>query len=383
MNSIELLETLVAFPTISADENLMLIGFVRDFLQQRGFACEIFPDQTGMKANLFATIGPRTDNGIVLSGHTDVVPVAGQMWTSDPFVLTRKGDRLFGRGAADMKGFLACALRAADIATHATLARPLHIAFSHDEEIGCVGVRSLLDVLVARKFRASLCVVGEPTSMQLALGHKGKLAARATCHGVAGHSSMAPNFLNAIHLASDFIRALRLLQIKLAAHETRDQAYDIPYSTIHAGVIAGGVALNIVADTAIVDFEIRNLAETDIDGVLADIRDAAAAITASLKPTFPQASIDIAMRNVYPGLSTAADASAVAFMQKLLPDSATTKVSYGTEAGLFASRLGLETIVVGPGSMDQGHTPDEFIDIEQLQHCEAMLGGLVAALSRP
>ncbi|MET0749114.1 MAG: M20/M25/M40 family metallo-hydrolase, partial [Rhizobium sp.] len=226
-------------------------------------------------------------------------------------------------------------------------------------------------------------VVGEPTSMQLALGHKGKLAARATCRGVAGHSSMAPNFCNAIHLAADFVQILRHRQTMLADQEQRDDAYGVPYSTVHVGVISGGVALNIVADTAIVDFEIRNLAGTNIDDVLDDIRAAAAALIMPLMPRFPDAAIEISVRNAYPGLDTAADARGVAFLQKMLPESETTKVSYGTEAGLFSSRLGLETVVVGPGSMDQGHTPDEFIDIDQLHRCDAMLADLVAALGRP
>ena len=368
MNTLDLLDRLVAFPTVSPDSNLPLIDFVQTYLRDRGFECRFVADEIGKKANLFASIGPRQDDGIVLSGHTDVVPVATQAWTSDPFRLTRRGSRLHGRGSTDMKGFLASALSAADRIDGKLLKRPLHLAFSHDEEIGCVGVRSLLDVLAKEQFRASLCIVGEPTSMAIALGHKGKLAAQARFRGEAGHSSLAPRFVNAIHLACDFVATLRGVQQEIAENGRSDADYDIAYTTVHAGKIVGGEVLNIVADRASVDFEIRHLAEDNADDIMARIRAVAACGT------------EIEVRNAYPGLSTSAESPATAFARHLLGQAPTTKVSFGTEAGLFATRLGLETVIIGPGNMDQGHQPDEYIEEAELHLCDLMMDRLIGQL---
>ncbi|MGM4984487.1 acetylornithine deacetylase [Rhizobium sp. 11_C7_N12_5] len=369
MNTLELLDRLVAYPTVSADSNLPLIDFARSYLTERGFECRLVPDGSGSKANLFASIGPRGDDGIMLSGHTDVVPAATQVWMSDPFRLTRRGTRLHGRGSTDMKGFLASTLSAASRLDAAALKRPLHIAFSHDEEIGCVGVRSLIDVLARERFKAALCIVGEPTSMAIALGHKGKMAAQARFRGEAGHSSLAPRFVNAIHLACDFVSVLRDEQRDIAASGRRDADYDIPYTTVHTGRIAGGEVLNIVAERASVDFEIRHLAEDDVGEILSRIRAAAGAKT------------EIEVRNAYPGLSAPVDGPAASLIRRLFGQAPTTKVSFGTEAGLFATRLGLETVVIGPGNMDQGHQADEYIEEAELQRCDAMMDRLIEQLS--
>lgn len=368
MDTLDLLDRLVAFPTVSADSNLPLIDFVRSYLNQRGFDCRLVPDGGGAKANLMATIGPGNDNGLVLSGHTDVVPVATQAWTSDPFKLTQRGTRLHGRGSTDMKGFLASVLSAADRIDVKTLKRPLHIAFSHDEEIGCVGVRPLIDMLARERFKAAVCIVGEPTSMSIALGHKGKLAAQARFLGEAGHSSMAPRFVNAIHLACDFVGTLRAVQGRIAESGRRDEDYDIPYTTVHAGRIAGGEVVNIVAERASVDFEIRHIAEDDVEEIFSRIRAVAGA------------GAEIEVRNAYPGLATSAGSPAVNFAKRLTADAPVTKVSFGTEAGLFATRLGLETVVIGPGNMDQGHQPDEFIEVSELQRCDAMMDRVIGSL---
>jgi acetylornithine deacetylase len=313
-------------------------------------------------------MGPKRDDGILLSGHTDVVPVATQSWSSDPFKLLRQGTRLHGRGTTDMKGFLASVMAAVDGIDAKALRRPLHIAFSHDEEIGCVGVRSLIDMLAAERFKASLCIVGEPTSMQIAIGHKGKTAAHAHFRGQAGHSSLAPRFVNAIHLACDFVSVLRQVQDHIAETGATDPGYDIPYTTVHAGKIAGGEVLNIVAENALVDFEIRHLAEDRLDEIIGRIREQAG----------PSAKIEV--RNAYPGLATSADSHAVSFAKRLLDDAPTTKVSFGTEAGLFATRLGAETVVLGPGNMEQGHQPDEYIEAAELQRCDLMLSRLIEKL---
>ncbi len=370
MKTLDLLDRLVAFPTVSADSNLPLIDFVRTYLTERGFECRLVPDGDGAKANLLATIGQRRDDGILLSGHTDVVPVATQAWASDPFKLTRHGTRLHGRGSTDMKGFLASVLSAADRIDATALRRPLHIAFSHDEEIGCVGVRSLIDMLVRERFKAAFCIVGEPTSMSIALGHKGKLAAQARFRGEAGHSSLAPRFVNAIHLACDFVSALRNVQTTIADTGRRDAAYDIPYTTVHAGRIAGGEVLNIVAEAASVDFEIRHLAEDDVEEILSVIR-AAAGVGA-----------EIEVRNAYPGLATSPHSAVADFATRVAGEVPMTKVSFGTEAGLFATRLGLETVVTGPGNMDQGHQPDEFIEESELRRCDALMDRVIGLLGQ-
>ncbi|TWB08209.1 acetylornithine deacetylase [Rhizobium sp. ERR 1071] len=369
MNTLELLDRLIAFPTISADSNLPLIDFVRGYLAERGFECRLVPDEGGLKANLFATIGPKQDDGIVLSGHTDVVPVTTQAWTTDPFRLTRRGTRLHGRGTTDMKGFLASVLSAADRIDARALKRPLHIAFSHDEEIGCVGVRSLIDLLAEEQFKASLCIVGEPTSMAIALGHKGKMAAQARFRGEAGHSSLAPRFVNAIHLACDFVGTLRAVQREIAEAGRRDAEYDIPYTTVHAGKISGGEVLNIVAERASVEFEIRHLAEDKVEEISSRIASLAGSAA------------EIDFRNAYPGLSTSPNGTAALFAGRLLGEGTLTKVSFGTEAGLFATKLGLDTVVVGPGNMEQGHQPDEYIEEAELQGSDAMMDRLIGQLT--
>lgn len=377
MNTLTILERLVSFSTVSRDPNRPLIDFVRSFLSEHGIESEIVEAEGGRKANLFATIGPKDRPGIMLSGHTDVVPTEGQPWSSDPFQLKVADGRAFGRGTADMKGFVASALALAARAASRDLATPLHLALSHDEEIGCVGVRSLIDLLATRGFAARLAIIGEPTQMRIATGHKGKLAARATCCGVSGHSALAPKALNAIHLACDFVGALRRRQDELAKSGARDDDYDIPYTTIHAGVIAGGTALNIVPSLCTVDFEIRNVAADDPAAILDGLMDAAAALAAAQQAAHPEAAIRIERLNDYPGLATSAESEAVRFVAALLDDGATHKVAFGTEGGLFSSRLGVPALVCGPGSMDQGHKPDEFITLDQLAACDRFMERLL------
>jgi acetylornithine deacetylase len=381
LDSIALLDRLVAFPTVSDRSNLSLIDFVRSFLADRGMQPILVGNAEGTKANLFVTIGPADRPGILMSGHTDVVPVAGQTWTSDPFALTERDGRLYGRGATDMKGFVACLLRAADLASSRDLSAPLHIALSHDEEIGCVGVRSLLNVLQSSAMRARCCIVGEPTSMAVALGHKGKLAARAVCRGAGGHSALAPQSLNAIHLATDFVGCLRRSQRLLENGATRDDAYDIPYTTIHAGMIGGGTALNLVPESAVIDFEIRAIAADDPDLILDGLRQDAADLAAAQRQRFPNAAIEIEVVNAYPGLDTPMNSEAVSVVRELLADAQLTKVAFGTEGGLFEQRLGVPTVVCGPGSMAQGHIADEFISREQIAACDAMMDRLVESLT--
>ena len=373
----ELLDRLVAFPTVSCEPNRALIDFVQQFLAERGVEAELFEAEDGRKANLFATIGPKALPGIMLSGHTDVVPVEGQNWSRDPFRLTRDDRRVFGRGTADMKGFLACALRLADQAARVELTTPIHLAFSHDEEVGCIGVRSLIAGLAARAFRPRFAIVGEPTAMRIATGHKGKIAARATCCGVDGHSALAPRALNAIHLACDFVAMVREQQERQACEGARDEGYEVPYSTLHVGRIDGGTALNIVPNRCLVDFEIRNVAEDDAGAILDQLVVAAGALARGHRSAFAQADVRIETVNSYPGLATPDDAAVVGFVADLVGSPDRFKVAFGTEAGLFASQLGVPVVVCGPGSMTEGHKPDEFVSLDQLEACDRMMSRLL------
>jgi len=379
-DSVAWLDRLIAFPTVSRDPNRDLIDCVASYLSSLGARVRVFAQPTGGKANLFASIGPDGPGGVLLSGHTDVVPVEGQLWSTDPFRMAERDGLLFGRGAADMKGFLACALQAAGIAASRRLAHPLHLAMSYDEEVGCTGVRGMLDVLAEEGLRPSLCIVGEPTGMQVATGHKGKLAARAVCCGVAGHSALAPLACNAIHLASDLVQGLRRRQERLAQVGVRDEGYDIPYSTVHVGRIEGGVALNIVPESCVLDFEIRTVGGDDAPAILAQIAGEAAALTATARRRFASAGIVIESLNDYPGLDTPANSEAFALARALADAGPARKVSFGTEGGLFHQRLDIPVVICGPGDMAQGHVADEFVSRAQLAHCDRMLDALIERL---
>jgi acetylornithine deacetylase len=381
MDSVSILDKLIAFATVSRDSNLDLIRYVAELLEAHGIASQVIPSEDGHKANLFATIGPAAMAGVMLSGHTDVVPVDGQDWTLPPFEMTRRDGTLYGRGAADMKGFVTCAISACIKASKLPLKTPLHLALSYDEEVGCIGVRSLIEMLQDAPQRPLLCIVGEPTNMQVATGHKGKIGARAVCRGREGHSALAPLALNAIHLGCDFVAALRAEQERLATVGARDGDYDIPYTTVHVGKMNAGVALNIVPNLCTLDFEIRNIAADDASVILDRLRAEAKRIATAAASVAPEAAIDIEIFNTYPGLDTPAVSQAVAFVKSLTGANGTIKVAYGTEGGFFSRDVGVPTVVCGPGSMAQGHKPDEFVSVEQLNRCDDMLEKLLDRLA--
>jgi acetylornithine deacetylase len=382
MNSCEILDRLIAFPTVSRDSNLALIEFVRDFLSARGVESRLYLDDTKLKANLYASIGPSDRGGVMLSGHTDVVPTDGQSWSSDPFRLQERSGRLFGRGAADMKGFLACALRAADLAVRCTLSVPLHLAFSYDEEVGCVGVRSLVEDMSHWPRQPKFCIVGEPTLLRIAVGHKGKTALRATCHGRAAHSARPGDGVNAIYMAADLIAHVRRRQAAIEAGGSRDAAYEVPYTSLHVGVIHGGTVLNIVPSRCEVELEIRNIAGDDPGTITAGMRAAAAAVAHSMQGG-AVARIDLEVTNEYPGLETPADAEVVQLAAALTGHRDCIKVDFGTEGGLFSGRLGIPSVVCGPGSIDQAHKPDEYLARDQLDRCDSMMDALLERLRLP
>jgi acetylornithine deacetylase len=379
----DILDRLLAFDTVSSRPNIALMGYVTSLLEGAGLSVTLIPSSTGGKENLYASTGPSGMPGVMLSGHTDVVPVEGQDWTHPPFALTEAEGRYYGRGAADMKGFVACAIAAMLDAARRPLKIPLQLALSYDEEVGCMGVGSLIDMLAAAPVKPRFCIVGEPTGMQVATGHKGKIALRATCTGREGHSALAPLALNALHLATDFIGAVRRLQAELAATGLKDGDYDVPYTTLHVGKMQGGVQVNIVPNHAVLDFEIRSLAGEDTAALITRLEAEAEAIVAPLRGTFPEAAIRVERLWDYPGLGTPSDAEVVNFVKALTGANGTIKVAFGTEGGLFDQRLGVPTVICGPGSMAQGHKPDEYVTIEQIARCQAMLAALIARLEAP
>ncbi|ATJ83746.1 acetylornithine deacetylase [Halomonas beimenensis] len=380
---VDLLAELVAFDTTSHRSNLALIAFIEDYLARHGVASRRVLDDSGEKANLYATIGPADRAGVMLSGHTDTVPVTGQAWSVDPFRLTAEGERLYGRGTADMKGFLAAMLAAVPALVEADLVVPVHLAFSHDEEVGCLGVRTLLADLAHQPVRPAACLVGEPTSMRLATAHKGKLAFRLHVRGKACHSGMAPEGVNAIHVAARLATWVEETAAAKAMRGPFDERFAIPHTTLQVGTIQGGAALNIVPQDCRLDIEIRNVAQDDPEALLGELMAVAASLEAEMRETHPEAGIRLERLSDYPGLSMADDHALVDFILALLDERTLERIGYGTEGGLFQRELGIPTLVCGPGSMAQGHQPDEFVTREQLARCEAFLARLTGALSGP
>jgi acetylornithine deacetylase len=376
-SSKEMLAKLVGFPTVSRDSNLELIEFIQGYLADLGVASELFYNEERTKANLFATIGPATDGGIVLSGHTDVVPVDGQDWTVAPFEVTEKDGRLYGRGTADMKGYLASVLAAVPSFLERPLSAPVHLAFSYDEEIGCVGVRPLLTELRKRGFRPRVCVIGEPTGMRPVLGHKGKMAVRCCVKGSPCHSAYAPYGVNAIHYAARLIGKLDEIGEALAQPEHHDARFDPPFSTLQAGVIRGGRALNIVPSECDFDFEVRGVPGFDIGSVATRLEAyASETLLPKMRAVQPDTEIRFETLNAYPGLATDPQSDGARLIAALSGVAADTRlfgtVAFGTEGGLYDA-AGIPAVVCGPGSMDQGHKPDEFVTVEQLSRCDAMM----------
>ena len=373
-SSIEILKTLIGFDTTSYKSNLSLIEAIKSLFDSYGISVVVDYNEEGNKANLFATTGPVEEHGVLLSGHTDVVPANKDHWESDPFIADERDDKIYGRGSTDMKGFIACVIRIMCQASQQKLTIPLHVCLSFDEEIGCLGVRNILPQLPTLIKTPRFCVIGEPTSMQIALGHKGKAVYQARCSGENGHSSMAPNYRNAIHVATQVVTSLVDSQNELAQSGQRDEEYDIPYTTIHVGKIQGGTALNVVSDSCTIDYEIRHIAEDSI-GTITDI------INANLQKHSHSQYADIHFMNAYPGLSTSHEHPELQFLKSLLSDDTTVgKISFGTEGGLFSQTFDSPIFVCGPGSMEQGHKPNEYVEISEMNKCDLFLENLLKQL---
>lgn len=375
--SLSMIERLVAFDTTSRKSNLDAIAFIRDHLAGLGVAARLTFDDEGGKANLWATLGPADRPGIVLSGHTDVVPTEGQEWRTPPFRATATEGRLYGRGTADMKSFIAACLTLAPEFLERGLRVPIHFAFSYDEEVGCIGVRRLLAALAEEPVRPRLCIVGEPTEMRVITAHKGKLGMRCRVRGLESHSALAHLGVNAVEAAAAAIGHLRSMQDRLREHGSHDDAFEPPYTTLHVGTIGGGRALNIVPSECVFEFEIRALPGDDAEVLLSEFKEhVASTIEPAMRAVDARCGFAWEEINTTAGLDMAADDEAVRLVASLAGANDTGKVSFGTEAGLF-QQAGIPTVVCGPGSIAQAHRPDEFIELEQIAQCERFLRRLM------
>jgi acetylornithine deacetylase len=369
----QILADLVAFDTTSRNSNLELMAYIQNYLDGFGVPSRLIYNEAGDKANLWATIGPNVDGGTVLNGHTDCVPVDDQVWATDPFTLSERDGRLHGRGSADMKGFVASALAAVPDIVAQPRTTPIHLAFSYDEEIGCLGVRDLLADIAQSGPRPAICIVGEPTSMQVVTGHKGGRAYRCYLEGLAAHSSLAPHGVNAIEFAAQLIVFIRSLADELA-QGPHDQDFDVTHSTISTGLIQGGSAINIVPNSCNFVFEFRNLLEVDQEGVFSRIEEFALTILLpKMRDVHPEADIRFEQIYEYPAHAIAADHPLVTHIKSLVGRNDHSKVAYGAEAGLFLRELGLPTVLCGPGSISVAHKPDEYVDQSQLDACDVFL----------
>jgi acetylornithine deacetylase len=374
-----ILAELVGFDTVSDKSNLALIDYVEAYLATHDVSAQRIMDPTGQKAALWVTIGPADKPGIVLSGHTDVVPVTGQSWSHDPFALVERDGRLYGRGAVDMKGFVATCLALVPEMTRAKLTAPIHLAISYDEEVGCIGVRPLLSEVNKLQVKPLACFVGEPSLMQVAIGHKGKHALRAIIRGEAVHSSLAPQGVNAVEYAADLIAEIRRRARQIAAGGARDTLYDVPFTTLLSSVVQGGTALNIVPDRCELQFEARGLGVQEskqvTDGIVAWVR---AELEPAMRQGHPDCGVDFEEIVDYPALDLADSHPLVTFAKTLAGRNSHVKVSYGTEAGLFVAMADIPSVVIGPGAIAQAHKPDEFIEISELERCAEMIERLIA-----
>lgn len=382
-STIGILDRLIGFASVSSESNLDIVSWIEDYLSQHGVTSRRIYDRSGRKASILATIGPADRPGIVLSAHTDVVPVAGQNWSSPPFTATQKDNRIVGRGATDMKGFIASILAHVPQFKAATSKTPIHIALSYDEEVGCLGAPDLVAGIAAAPVKPALCIVGEPTGLAIGYAHKGKVARRVIVVGRGGHSALPHRAANAVFAAARIAMALEELALRTARDGKRDATFDPPYTTIHIGSLHGGTALNFVPDRATLEFEIRYTPGTDVaallaeaDAIIADARD-------RLKVQAAEADIAVEDMASYPALMTAATSPVVAAAQRLSGHSGSaTTVSFGTEAGLYA-QAGIPTVVCGPGDIGRAHKADEWIGLDELAASDRMMQRLASQLDKP
>jgi acetylornithine deacetylase len=372
-----MLAKLIAFDTTSKTSNLQLVDFARNLLDDHGIDSLLVHSDDLSRANLYATIGPDDIGGVMLSGHTDVVPTTGQNWHSDPYSMQTHDNSLVGRGACDMKGFIACVLAALPQICASPVKTPIHLAFSYDEEIGCVGAKRLVETMSAFEVKPRIGLIGEPTDMAMVLGHKGKVSYRVTISGLSCHSAYISNGVNAVEYAAELIAFIRAMNQRVQQQKL-DQSYSVPHSTFHVGNINGGTALNIVPQQCQFEFEIRNLPQQDLDALVHEIKlYADDVLLTDMQARYPQSEIRFEEISHYPGLFTDPASAVIGYTRAINPiDRIGDNVSFGTEAGLFDD-IGINCVVCGPGSIDQAHRPDEFVSREQMQYCDQMIEKLV------
>ncbi|MEQ8666020.1 MAG: acetylornithine deacetylase [Rhodospirillales bacterium] len=381
-SSRDILRELIGFDTTSRNSNLELMEWVCTYLRKLGVEPLLVHNAEGTKANLYATLGPADRSGVMLSGHTDVVPVDGQNWSNDPWTLTERDDRLYGRGTCDMKGFIAICLAYAPQFIERATSMPIHFAFSYDEEVGCVGVQTLIEKMKSMPIRPAMCIVGEPTDMQVVTGHKGKRSYRVAVTGTEAHSSLAPQAVNAVEYGARLVTYLRSMADRFSADGPFDDMYDVTHTTVHTGIMGGGTALNIVPQACEIEFEFRNIGSHDGDEIISEIRRYTDEILVpAMRAVAPETGIEITEVTSAPGLDTGADEDVVAFVKSLAERNDHAKVAFATEAGLFQDRLDIPTVICGPGSINQAHKPDEYVSLEQLALCERFMDRLVEKLS--
>ena len=380
IKTIEIMDKLIGFPTISSESNLDCIDWIGGYLKSFGARCEITSETKG-KANIFATLGPDTDGGIILSGHTDVVPVEGQNWSSDPFKMKRKNNALFGRGACDMKGFISAAMAMVPKYSKLDLKRPIHFAFTYDEEVGCLGARVLVNQLIASGLKPSACIVGEPTSMQIIEGHKGMSEYTTEFRGVEGHSSQPDRCVNALEYAHRFINKLMEVRLELPEMAPEGSRFDPPHSTSSICACHSGTTHNVIPSQAEVEWEMRVVQRSDREWLRGQME---CYVDEVLRPEMKEKSI---IADIFEtvcietdGLEPEPDSEAVKIVQELTGGNSTEVVAFGTEAGLF-SRAGISSVLCGPGSIEQAHKPDEYVTEEQMFSCLNMLERLGGELT--
>ncbi len=376
MNQIQILEKLISYKTISETSNIDLAEFIIKFLEKFDIKSKKIQGHKG-RFNIYSRIGPNVDGGIVLSGHTDVVPVSGQDWITDPFKLHKKGQRFYGRGSADMKGFISVVLFLMEKVKKDKLKKPLHLIFSYDEEVGCIGIQKLLPFLKKLKPKPKFCIVGEPTEMKLITQHKGKKNFQVIFHGVEAHSSLIDEGVNAINFCANFLSFLEKKEKNLRKIKNSD--FYPSFSTINVGRIDGGIAVNIIPKICTLEFEIRDIPNFKTSKLVNEIQLYLSEMEKKMKMKNKKCKIEFFEKNDFPPLFTEPKSEIVSKCLSILKSNSVDTVSFGTEAGLF-NRLNFQTIVCGPGSIKQAHKPNEFIELSQLKKCEKFLMKVIDSL---
>ncbi len=376
----EMIETLIGFDTTSRESNLELIHYVRDYLGEHGIDSALIHDDSGRKANLFATLGPEIDGGVVLSGHTDVVPVDGQDWSTPPFEIHEGDGRLYGRGTTDMKSFIAVALALVPDFLAAGLEKPLHFAFSYDEEVGCLGAPGLVSHIAGLTTRPRAVIVGEPTDMTVVNAHKTVTAIDTVVTGFEAHSSAPQAAVSAVAYAGEFLSRLNALARRQREAGPFNERFEPPYTTITAGTIRGGTARNIIAKQAKINWDIRAIPGVEVEALVAEVDAGMAPLVAEMRKVAPESGIETRIINHVPALMAEDGSDAESLVLALAGANQTYAVSYGTEGGIF-QQSGISTVICGPGNIMQAHKPNEFIELAQVDACAGFMRRLASYLA--